>query len=69
MDQIHPLAKWLEDAGESRASFARRVGVSESHLSLILKWTRGLSLDMAVRFEDATNGEVKAVDMRKREAA
>lgn len=69
MEQQHPIAEWLLKAGETRASFARRTEVSEAHLSLILSWKRGLSLDMASKFEDATGGDVKAADMRRREAA
>ena len=63
MNTQHPLAKWIETRGETRAEFARRTAISESHLSLILSRKRGVSLDVAARFERATDSEVKAVDL------
>lgn len=59
----HPLAKWLDDNGESRAGFAGRIQISQAHLSLILSGKRGPSLGVAVRIENATGKRVKAVDL------
>lgn len=56
MDVIHPLAAWI-DARMPRAEFARKAGMSEPHLSQVLQRKRGLSLDVAVRIEAATEGE------------
>lgn len=63
MENPHPLAEWIANAGETQAAFARRTSVSEAHLSLILARKRGASLDLATRFERATNGEVRASDL------
>lgn len=42
----------------TQAAFARRVRCSEPHLSLILKGKRGVSLKLAKRISDATEGEI-----------
>jgi DNA-binding transcriptional regulator YdaS (Cro superfamily) len=55
----NPLAVWI-DARMSRAAFARQAGMSASHLSLVLRGERGLSLKQAVAIEAATNGEIPA---------
>jgi DNA-binding transcriptional regulator YdaS (Cro superfamily) len=68
MEQPHPLAEWLSTTGEPQSVFARKVEVSESHLSLILSRKRGASLNLARRIERATNGKVKAVDLPQPEA-
>jgi DNA-binding transcriptional regulator YdaS (Cro superfamily) len=44
----------------SRSEFARAVGISAPHLTLILGRSRGVSLDLAKRIESATGGEVSA---------
>lgn len=62
MSTNHPLAEWI-DARMSRAAFARKAGISEPHLSLILQGKRGLSLDLAVAIEIATENEVTAAMM------
>lgn len=69
MEQTHPLAEHLNRTGEAQASFARRVEVSEPHLSLIINGKRGASLDLAARIEKITKGKVKAVELLKREVA
>jgi len=57
MTEKHPLADWIE-ANTTQAKFARAVRCSESHLSLILKGERGVSLPLAQRLSDATGGDV-----------
>jgi DNA-binding transcriptional regulator YdaS (Cro superfamily) len=52
----------------SRSAFADLIGISESHLSLVLQRKRGMSLDIAVRIERETEGAVTAAQMQ-REAA
>lgn len=59
MQTNHPLSQWIDER-MTDADFARRVGVSKSHLSLILQGKRGLSLDLAVRIEEITEGEFPA---------
>lgn len=46
----HPIAE-LFGPDLSRDKFCERVGMSKSHLSLMLKGRRGLSYDLAVRIE------------------
>ncbi|MBZ9807664.1 helix-turn-helix transcriptional regulator [Mesorhizobium sp. ESP-6-2] len=63
MEQAHPLSEWLNKTGESQADFARRINVSESHLSLIVGRKRGLSLKLAAKIEEATNRKVPAAKL------
>jgi DNA-binding transcriptional regulator YdaS (Cro superfamily) len=42
----------------TQARFAREVGCSESHLSLVLKGARGVSFGLAKRISNATGGAV-----------
>lgn len=44
----------------SQARFAKRVGCSESHLSLILSGESDASPELAHRISDAVNGQVPA---------
>jgi len=43
-----------------QAEFARLVGISPSHLNLILKGKRGASLDLAKRIEVETGRDIEA---------
>jgi DNA-binding transcriptional regulator YdaS (Cro superfamily) len=55
--QSQTLAAWI-DARMSRAAFARLVGMSPSHLSLVISGGRGVSLRQAVAIESATEGAI-----------
>lgn len=57
MDGRELLAKWLEGR-TSQARFAAMLGCSEPHLSLVLARKRGVSLKLAKRISDATDGAV-----------
>lgn len=60
---LHPLASWMERHKEiSQAKLADDCDCSESHLSLILAGQRGVSMKLAKRLSDATNGDVKVED-------
>lgn len=48
----HPIALYLEATGTTARSFAERLGVSESRLSLILAGKRPITLELAVRIEE-----------------
>lgn len=63
MDDTHPLANWIDAAKMKRAEFARVVGISPSHLTLILKGRRGVSLDLAFRIEAQTKHGVSAAQI------
>lgn len=65
METPHPLATWI-DAKMKRAEFARIVGVSPSHLTLVLQDRRGLAMDVAFRIEKATEGEITAAYLNER---
>jgi DNA-binding transcriptional regulator YdaS (Cro superfamily) len=58
MDGIQKLADFIARKTASQAQFARDVGCSEPHLSLILAGKRGLSVPLAKRISVATDGEV-----------
>lgn len=59
MSDEHRLAKWIDER-MPRARFAELAETSESHLSLVLKGKRGVSLDLAARIESLTAGEFPA---------
>ncbi len=57
MDVKHALADWI-DGRTSQAKFADQVGCSESHLSLVLRGKRGVSMKLARKLSEATGGDV-----------
>jgi DNA-binding transcriptional regulator YdaS (Cro superfamily) len=65
---LKSLADWI-DPRMSRAEFARRAGMSASHLSLVIRGERGLSLRQAVAIEHATQGAVSAASLLRQRPA
>jgi DNA-binding transcriptional regulator YdaS (Cro superfamily) len=59
MDGRQILAEFIAANG-TQSQFARDVDCSESHLSLVLKGDRGVSLKLARRISRATGGAVPA---------
>ena len=57
---MHPLQAWLDrrKSDVRPAQFARRVGISHAHLTLICKRKRGASAAVAYAIEQETGGEV-----------
>ena len=53
------LAKCIDEHHGTQASFAKRVGCSEPHLSLVLKG-KNVSVPLAKRISRATGGTVPA---------
>lgn len=70
---MHPLAQWFEARKANKAEFARRVGISRSHLTLIIQGKRGVSVDVAKRIAEETGGDFSPSDFggvqRKADAA
>lgn len=60
MGFAHPLAAWLEARSLGRSVFADQIGISESFLSQVLSRKRRPSLEVAVKIERATDGQVPA---------
>lgn len=58
MDGIASLADFISRKAASQAQFARGIACSESHLSLVLARKRGLSVPLAKRIAEFTDGEV-----------
>ena len=58
MDVFQELAAFIARNAASQAQFARDVGCSEPHLSLILAGKRGLSVPLAKRISIRTQGEI-----------
>lgn len=56
----HPLKVWLFDHGESAAAFARRVGVSQTFLSAVLRYESYPSMEMLVLLIGGTRGALDA---------
>jgi DNA-binding transcriptional regulator YdaS (Cro superfamily) len=62
------LADWLTQAKVKRGDFARRVGISQQHLTGLCKDARP-SLALALAIERETDGAVKPADfVRETEA-
>lgn len=67
MSTKHPLAVWMDSHKETtQAKLAADCECSESHLSLVLKGERGVSLKLAQRLSAATGGEVRLEDFLER---
>lgn len=56
--QAHPLARWIDSAGVKRTDFARKIGCSPGHLTMVTTRRRGVSLELATNIERATKGKV-----------
>lgn len=54
------FAEFITTSGETRSAWAARLGISRSYLSDILNGNRKPGLELAVRIERATGGEVPA---------
>lgn len=62
------LSEWIS-AHTTQAKFARVIGCSESHLSLLLDGKRGASLSLALKISEATGGAVPLRALLRDEAA
>jgi DNA-binding transcriptional regulator YdaS (Cro superfamily) len=58
MHASHPLESWLANAPVKRGEFAKSVGCSPSHLTLVTQGKRGVSLELALSIERETGGAV-----------
>ncbi len=54
------FSEFIRTSGQSRTTWADRLGVSRSYLSDILNGNKTPSLDLAVRIERLTDGAVPA---------
>ena len=52
------LEKYLRDKGIRASAFAEQVGASASTITRIMRGERGIGLELAVRIERATEGQV-----------
>ena len=59
---MNPLEKYISVCG-SQAEAARRLGVSESYMSLLAHKQRKVSHKMAILIEKDTNGLIKKEDI------
>ena len=58
MEAQHPLETWLDKSPVSRTDFAKSVGCSLPHLSLLSQGKRGVSLELALNIQRETDGAV-----------
>lgn len=63
MELRHPLDSWLASATVKRGEFARSIGCSPSHLTLVSQGKRGASLELALNIQRETNGVVTVEQM------
>ncbi|WP_368733502.1 transcriptional regulator [Amaricoccus solimangrovi] len=61
------LASFLENHRLTQASFAKEVGVAQSTISRLCAGKVGISLQQALRIEQATNGEVPVASWHRAE--
>lgn len=54
----HPLRKWRKDNGVGLDVLAEKTGVQASHLSMIERGLRGVSMELAAKLSSETSGEV-----------
>ena len=59
------LKDFLEEEGIKFYKFAEKVKISTSNLHYIINRTRSPTLELALRIEEATKGEVKCKDLIK----
>jgi DNA-binding XRE family transcriptional regulator len=59
---MEKLKRYLEYKDLTATTFAKQIGCSKSHLSLILKGKALPSLKLAVKIKHLTNGQVKPED-------
>ncbi len=59
MDVRQALNRWI-DENATQSAFAKTVGISNSHLSLLLRGKRGASYETAKKIENATDGDINA---------
>lgn len=58
------LSDWLAEAGITQDAFAKIIGVTQGRVSQLVRGERGSpSLSLATRIENATEGQVKPVDL------
>lgn len=68
--KTHPLTKWFEATGKSRAEFAREAGVSRMAIWRIMNGDRRLSLSLLEKVSGASGIPVsKLISESKRQAA
>ena len=58
-----PLAEWIRAQGFTQRAVARRLGVSPSTLSRLLKGERSPSASLMRRVYELTRGEVTPMDL------
>ena len=66
MSIAHLLQDAIRNAGESRYSIAKRIGISQATLCRVLSGERGLSLPMIDRLLDGLGLEIVVRPRRKR---
>ena len=59
------LNTWLFQKGVSKADFARILGISRTHMSLVIHKRTPCGRKLAERIELHTGGAIKAVQMKK----
>lgn len=61
-DSTHPLLAWLKEQEPplTQAEFARRVPMSESHLSNVIDGKRPISMRLAARIKELTGIPIDA---------
>ncbi len=62
------LTEWLKKEKVTKGEFAKRIGIARNTLYLYERGIRQPPLDIALRIERATNGEVRVEDLIRQPA-
>ncbi|WP_406870605.1 helix-turn-helix transcriptional regulator [Thioclava sp. 'Guangxiensis'] len=62
---MEKLRAYITGRSLTLEAFAKSVGCSTVHISTIVRGKKRPSLDLAIAIEDATSGEVRAIDFKR----
>lgn len=60
MEVVNRFGRWIVDRGKTRDQAASQLGISKSYLHNLCRNVRRPSLDLALRIERFTGGEIPA---------
>ena len=61
----HPLRRWRFENEYTLDDAAKKLGISPSTISLLERKKRGITVDLALKISELTNGVVKIEDFAK----
>lgn len=65
LSKMHPFKLWLTFNKKRLIDVAPKLGVTPTYLCGMFRYDRYPSMELAMKIEDFTNGEIKAIDIVK----